>query len=90
MENNCRHTGQVLHVLWHFNTGLCKGTLKGLNYQREVPQLLCPCPMATSKCENVTVFSVILIENVSASCKIFSSLFLFASLFTAWFPLKIE
>lgn len=45
---------------------------------------------ATCKCENVIVFSVIFMAKVIASCETLSSLFLFASLSTVWFALKIE
>lgn len=45
---------------------------------------------ATSTCRNVIVFSVIFMPEVIASCETSSNLFLFASLSTVWFSLKIE
>jgi len=90
----------VLHVLCPNSAeALRHGTVQSyikrpedLHPQRKSPQLPCPCPVeeASSKSENVTAFSVIFVVNVIASCKIFSSLCLFASLLAAWFALKIE
>lgn len=71
-----------------------QGFLQGwAAWPHALPQVCPPLPLlpmeeTTSRCENIIVFSVLLIAGVIASHKIFVCLFLFSPRLGFWFALK--